>query len=291
MFRPLFKMWNVTAPVPLSRVIMRHLGGYPLLFALQWTLILSLAGCALVPKPAVRQSPPPETVFQVSTINALLEGLYDGEMTVGQLRSHGDLGIGTFDGLDGEMVLVDGKVYRVRADGRATPVADEEKSPFAAVAFFTPGQTKALRQVQSFTELKGELDKELVNRNIFYMFRIDGTFSYVQTRSVPRQSKPYPPLVKVTAHQPTFEFRDVKGTLVGFWLPDFIGGINVPGYHLHFITADRQAGGHLLECRLQDGKVQVDSSGDLRMVLPANNDFGRADLGRDRKKEVEKVEQ
>ncbi len=85
---------------------------------------------------------------------------------------------------------------------------------------------------------------------------------------MPRQHKPYPPLVEVVEGQPTFEFRDVRGSLVGFRFPDHARGLNVPGYHFHFITDDRTAGGHVLACRLVHGEIRVDREADLRLELP-----------------------
>ena len=90
-------------------------------------------------------------------------------------------------------------------------------------------------------------------KTCFYAVMIQGEFSYVKTRSVPAQEKPYPPLAEVTKNQPTFEFTDVTGTMVGFRCPPYVTGINVPGYHLHFLTDDRTAGGHLLEFTVAPG--------------------------------------
>jgi acetolactate decarboxylase len=97
---------------------------------------------------------------------------------------------------------------------------------------------------------------------------VDGRFEYVKTRSVPRQHKPYPPLVEVVKDQPTFELHDVSGSLVGFRFPDYAQGLNVSGYHFHFITADRSAGGHVLGCRLVRGELSIDHEGDFRLEVP-----------------------
>jgi len=104
------------------------------------------------------------------------------------------------------------------------------------------------------------------------------------------QSKPYPSLAEATSKQPTFEFHDVKGTLVGFWCPAYAQGINVPGYHLHFLTEDKQAGGHLLECRVQNARLEIDPTPGFNMVLPEGGDFSKADLSEDKSKELEKAE-
>lgn len=233
---------------------------------------------------------PATAIYQVSTINALLQGLYDGELTCGQLRQQGDLGIGTFDGLDGEMVVLDGRVLRVKADGSVLPVADEETIPFATVTFFRADQTRKVEGALDFTALRQLLDGLVVNRNLFYAFRIDGDFSYVQTRSVPRQTKPYPVLAEAAKQQSVFEMRNVQGTIVGFYCPPYVQGLNVPGYHLHFVSRDRSQGGHLLECTLTNGTIQAETLREFHMVLPVNPDFARTNLTADHREELQKVE-
>jgi len=231
-----------------------------------------------------------DTIFQVSTINALMLGVYDGEFSCGLLKRQGDLGIGTFNGLDGEMVLIDGRGYQVKASGEVLPVHDTMKSPFATVTLFDADETVLLRDVADYDSLKAQLDVMRGNPNLFYAFRIDGEFGYVKTRSVPKQSKPYPPLVEVTPQQPVFEFENVRGSLVGFWCPEFAKGLNVTGYHLHFISDDRRKGGHVLECRLTTGEARVDLSTDFYLMLPSDKAFGIADLGKDQREDIEKVE-
>ncbi len=134
------------------------------------------------------------------------------------------------------------------------------------------------------------LDGLIANRNLFYAIRLDGTFSYVKTRSVPRQVKPYPPLAEAVKNQSVFEMRQGRGTVAGFYCPPYVQGLNVPGYHLHFVTDDRRQGGHLLECGLQEGTVQMDSVREFHLTLPAGGDFARANLTADRKEELKKVE-
>lgn len=213
--------------------------------------------------------PPHHALFQTSTIDALLDGRYDGDVTVGGLKTRGDFGLGTLEALDGEMVVLDGRFYQVRADGRACELGDAAKTPFAVVTFFEPGSRCSLEGPVDLPGLYALLDRVLGDAAEVHAVRLDGRFEYVKTRSVPRQRKPYPPLAEVVKSQPTFEFRDVAGSLVGFRFPDYAQGINVPGYHLHFITGDRTGGGHLLECRVAGGELGVDHEADLCLELPA----------------------
>jgi acetolactate decarboxylase len=211
---------------------------------------------------------PHHTLFQTSTIDALLEGKYDGDVSFAELEDRGDFGLGTLDALDGEMLALDGDFYQVKADGRAYPVGKHLRTPFAVVTFFEPNLSRMLATPMDFEALGAYLDRLVGDETSCYAVRVDGRFDYVKTRSVPRQRKPYPPLVEVVGDQPTFELRDVRGSLVGFRFPDHSGGLNVPGYHFHFITDDRSAGGHVLACELTRGELRVDREADLRLELP-----------------------
>lgn len=232
-----------------------------------------------------------ETLVQISTIDALLSGVYDGVMTFGILRGYGDLGIGTFAGLDGEMMGFDGNFYQVKADGIAYPVSDSMETPFASVTFFDVDRKEQLPEGMNYEQLEEFLDEMLLTSNIFYAIEIEGTFSYMKTRSVPRQEKPYPPLVEVTKNQPVFEFNDVEGTIVGFRCPAYVSGVNVPGYHLHFLTKSKDVGGHVLEFKVEEAVASVDYTSEFLMILPGeNSDFYKIDLTQDKQEELEEVE-
>ena len=141
-----------------------------------------------------------------------------------------------------------------------------------------------------YAALRVHLGKVVGDRAACHAIRIDGHFGYVKTRSVPRQNKPYPPLVEAVKHQPTFEFRDVRGSLVGFRFPDYVQGLNVSGYHFHFITEDRTAGGHLLECRIARGELRVDQESDLRLELPPGVNEVMPDLVAPKRDALKRVE-
>jgi len=221
---------------------------------------------------------PHHALFQTSTIDALLSGNYEGDVSFAELRLRGDFGLGTFDALDGEMVALDGAFYQVKADGVAYKVDERLKTPFAVVTFFEPELHRSLSGPMAYADLCTYLDRVVGHPNVCHAVRVDGAFHYIKTRSVPRQRKPYPPLIEVVKHQPTFELRDVRGSLVGFRFPDYTQGLNVPGYHLHFVTEDRRAGGHLLECRMTHGELRVDHEADLRLELPSGIDEVEPDV-------------
>lgn len=231
-----------------------------------------------------------DVLFQVSTIDALLQGVFDGFFTFEDLKAHGDFGIGTFDSLEGEMIALDGDYYQIKADGVAYPVQGSMTSPFSTVTYFQADQTIAIQNASNFTMLSSRLDEQLPSRNAFYAFRIDGTFPYIKTRSVPRQEKPYPRLADAVKNQSVFEFSNVTGSIVGIWAPEFSKGLNVPGYHFHFITADRKAGGHILDLKVDEAAAKVDITSGFAMQLPESGDFYNVDLTQDLQSELGKIE-
>ncbi len=214
-----------------------------------------------------------DVLFQYSTLGSLLAGVYDGEMTCSELKKQGDLGLGTFNALDGEMIEVDHQIYQIKSDGVAYQVNGQMKIPFAVATYFEPDQTVTIDETMTYEQMKAYVDSVLPTENIPYAIRIDGTFDYVKTRSVPRQNKPYPRLLEVLKVQPTFEFHDIEGVMVGFRLPGYMEGANAPGYHLHFITRDRKAGGHVLQCRLHDINVEIDHTSEWYAVFPDDDAF------------------
>lgn len=246
-------------------------------------LAVWLGGCAETPADR-------ETLYQVSTIQSLLVGNYDGCATVGELMRHGDVGLGTFDKLEGEMIVVDGICYQVKVDGKAVVVADDEGTPFAAVTFFDSDRSFEVKDVSSFRALQDLIDKELPTLNMPYAVRIKGKFRYLKARSVPGQEKPYPPLVEVVKKQAIFEFHNVEGVIVALRLPAYLKGINAAGHHHHFITANRTAGGHVLGLIVAQAVVEIDMTPALHLVLPQGKGFFASDLARDRKRELDKVE-
>lgn len=231
-----------------------------------------------------------DVLYQVSTIDALLQGVYDGALSVRELETHGDFGIGTLDGLDGEMLALDGNYYQVKSDGIAYPVSENMTTPFATVTFFEADEKLRPEKPMNLTELEQYLDLNLPSENFFYAVKIDGNFSYLKARSVPKQEPPYIKLANVVANQTVFEFENVSGTLVGFRTPDYVTSINVPGYHLHFITENRSTGGHVLEFELENGTAALDTTTFFFMKLPTSDNFSKVELGQDLNAEMETVE-
>ena len=232
----------------------------------------------------------PHVLFQASTIGALLDGAYDGDVTFGELAEHGDLGLGTLNALDGEMVALDGRFYRADLDGTIEEIAPEERTPFAALTWFEPSIERTVDGPLSHEALLAELDAIAADPDSSCAIRLDGEFEVVRARSVPRQLPPYRPLAEVVADQHVFELSETEGTLVGFRFPDYAEGIEVGGYHLHFISADREQGGHVLETRLAHGVARFDVAGELHVELPPGVQLESPQLDEATRAALERVE-
>jgi acetolactate decarboxylase len=232
----------------------------------------------------------PHVLFQTSTIGALLEGAFEGDLTFAELSEHGDLGLGTLNHLDGEMVALDGEFFRADVDGRLGPVPPEERTPFAVVTDFEPEIDRVLDGVLSHDQLLARIDELVPTGASSCAIRLDGRFELVRARSVPRQEPPYRPLTEVVAEQHVFELEDVEGTMVGFRFPTYVEGIEVAGYHLHFADAERRRGGHVLDSRSQGLHVRLDPSDDLHVELPPAVELHDPQLAADTHAAVEAVE-
>lgn len=250
---------------------------------IKFTWVFFLSGC---------QTSSLNGITQVATIDALLTGVYDGHMSLETLRRYGDFGIGTFEGLDGEMVFLNGTFYKVRADGKVYQPALSEQTPFACVTEFIPDCREIILIPTGRKELEAKVDALVPLPNRFCAFRVRGVFRNVQTRSVPIQHKPYPALAEVTKTQSVFTLTNVEGTLIGFRAPAFVKGVNVPGFHMHFLTGDLSAGGHVLEFELIRGILEADTVQEwLHIYLPTDSEaFDSADLTPDRSGNLQTVE-
>jgi acetolactate decarboxylase len=220
-------------------------------------------------------------VFQTSTMSALLDGVYDGDVTIEELLRHGDFGLGTFNRLDGEMVVLDGECYHLRADGSATKADRADRTPFAAVTHFTPSTTLTIDAPTSRVDVLALIDQTLYTPNLIHAISITGAFSNVHTRTVRAQTPPYPPLTEASDGQAEKKFKQVNGVLAGFRTPEFEQGISVAGYHLHFLDATHTSGGHVLDFTLEAGHIAISTASELHLRLPTSGPFLHAHLAGD----------
>ena len=237
--------------------------------------------------------PVSDKLFQVALLQSLMQGEYDGVVTVGELKTYGDTGIGTFQGVNGEMIVLDGVVYRAVWDGSVEIAPNDETVPFSNVTFFDADIKAEHMNADSANELKSILTSIVRKhgRNQFYMVKVTGVFPSILVRSELKQKEPYKPLNDaLKTDQREFTYSDIRGTVVALYCPDYMDGLNTPGWHLHFISEDRQKGGHVLELKLQDGTLELDIISEFAMVVPNRESFNSKSLETDLKKEIEQVE-
>ncbi|MFW0109556.1 acetolactate decarboxylase [Rothia sp. P13129] len=220
----------------------------------------------------------PHEVFQTGLMAQLLDGVYEGEMTVEELLTHGDFGIGTFNGLDGEMIILDGQCYQMRHDGSISPAQMHQKTPFAVVTHFNPVIKRDLPHNILRRSAAQVLDDFTVSQNYMYAIKIVGSFEWVRTRTVIKQSKPYPKMVEATENEDIVQFDHCEGTIVGFRTPIYEQGIGVPGCHAHFIENSYQAGGHVVDFKLKEAHVEICPGTSLKLQLPLTPEFSQANL-------------
>jgi acetolactate decarboxylase len=228
-------------------------------------VILVLVPAALIfwSSPSVRS----DKMYQVSEFDALLGGNYSAHSDVKTLLNNGDIGLGTFTGLDGEMIIVDGKCYKATVDGKVVQVRNDATTPFAQVTFFgTDGYINASGRL-NMTALEERLGSEFSQNDTFVFILIDGTFPEMRVRSVPAQTPPYPPLADVINEQAIFDYKNVSGSLVGLWSPIYAGTLSYAGFHFHFISDDRSKGGHVLGFESDNASASIDYTDGLEMVL------------------------
>ena len=234
-----------------------------------------------------------DTLYQVALLQSLVQGYYDGIITVGELKQHGDTGIGTFEGVNGEMIVLDGVVYQAISDGSIAIPADEETVPFSNVTFFDVDETLALSGIADMAALQEAMNGVVseLGANCFYMVKIDGTFESIKVRSEYKQEKPYRMLDEALAEDQTeFDYQDICGTMVGLYCPDYMGGLNSVGWHFHFINEDRTRGGHVLQVSVAEAEASFDMTDGFEMTLSRNAVFQDMALAKDEDEAIHRAE-
>ncbi|WP_029542344.1 acetolactate decarboxylase [Selenomonas sp. AB3002] len=235
-----------------------------------------------------------ESLNQVALLQSLAQGYFGGTVKVRDMRSLGDVGIGTFEGLNGEMIMLDGTVYQALGDGRVVVADDKEAVPYATVTYFDNDISVRLSEVKDKAAFEKILNDEVkkCGENSFYMIKLHTEFSYVLFRSEYGSQKPYPTLVEaLKGKQTEFTAKNIKGTLVGLYCPNYMGGLNSTGWHFHFISDDRKQGGHILELSLKQGIVEFDKTDKFTMILHDDKEFHEMNLAKDMSKDIRSAEQ
>lgn len=234
-----------------------------------------------------------ESLNQVALLQSLAQGYFGGTVTVKDMRALGDTGIGTFEGLNGEMIMLGGTVYQALGDGRVVVADDTVAVPYATVTYFDNDLSVELKDVKDKEAFEEILDKEVKKsgENSFYMIKLHTEFSSILFRSEYGSQKPYPTLVEaLKGKQTEFTTQNIKGTLVGLYCPNYMGGLNSPGWHFHFISDDRKQGGHILALSLKKGTVELDKTDKFTMVLHNDPQFHEMNLAKDMSKDINSAE-
>lgn len=229
------------------------------------------------------------TIYQVSTSGALVQGVFQGCVTVGDIRRHGDFGLGTFEDLDGEGILLDGVCWQARGDGTVRVAPDEALAPFWVATHFAAEAQYLLENITSWADLTARIDTLRLGANLFAALRLRGQFDRVHVRAACK-SAPGTDLVTATRHQAEFRFEKITGTLVGFWTPAYARTLNVPGYHLHLLSDDHRHGGHVLDLEAARLSLELHTEQHLHLVLPETPGFLKADLTGDPSAALAKAE-
>ncbi len=248
---------------------------------------LNFTATAQQKKPAANS----DNLYSAGYAAAFIGGLYDAWYPYKNLKQHGDFGLGAPAMLDGELIMLNGKIYKTQFTGKTTLIEDTGKTPYAVVCYFHASKVyKPGRQLNK-TTLFHYLDSVLTDQNGIYAIHISGNFNYIKTRAFPPvQQKPYLPLAAMLDRQHFFEFHTIKGDLVGYKLPVFIEGAHISGYHFHFLSADKTAGGHIIDLIADNITIEVDILSSYTMELPQTTDFKNFDFKKDRKEEIKSVE-
>jgi acetolactate decarboxylase len=264
-----------------------------------WIAIVAMLvlGCSPAPTiaPATSDAKPAQAaaddaLVQFSLLAALAADDYVGGAPLRNVLAAGDFGVGTFNRLDGEMIVLDGQIYQALADGTVRAADLDGTTPFAAVTFFNEDGRIENVVAATLDDLDRQLDRQLPRRNSPYALRITGEFAALTLRSVPAQSPPFEPLVQVVKHQVTWQHRNLRGTLVGLRCPAWMGTLNVSGYHWHFLSDDHKIGGHVLACEFERGLVRYDECTSVVIHIPQSTEFDEFDAREVSEQDVDQIE-
>jgi len=233
-----------------------------------------------------------KVVTQASTVNAVLKGMYDGTITFGELKKYGDFGIGYFDKMGGEALAVDGVFYRIKSDGLTEVIKDNDKTPFFIVTKFESDTDNFTNRKFDLKELKDYLLSMMPRKKSFYAIKVSGIFDNLKGRTFLRQAKPYPAIDQVLETQTEANFTNTEGILIGFYTPEFLEGIGIPGFHFHYLSKDKARGGHVISLNVNSVTIEFFEITRFQILFPDNVDYQGAELGFTKKmrKELQKFE-
>lgn len=213
-------------------------------------------------------------VFQYGIANAFIQGIYEGQLSIKEVKQQGDFGLGAPNLIDGELTMIDGKVFQTNAYGETFEAPDSLKTPFVFVTAFKPDTVQHLTDIRAIGDLFARIEGSLPNKNSIYAIRIRGNFLKMRTRAFsPVSQKPYKPLSQLLAQQHFFNCDQANGTMIGFYMPGYLSGINIAGMHFHYLSGDFKKGGHVLDLSCVEVEVEIAAIAGFQLVVPQTADF------------------
>jgi len=232
-----------------------------------------------------------QQLFQYGVANAFIDGLYEGEFSIEQLKEKGNFGIGAPNLIDGELTIVDGKAYQSNAKGQTIEVPGALMTPFAFVTTFKADTMISLLDIQDIKSLFARIEMLLPNPNAIYALRIKGTFATMRTRAFPPvRQKPFKPLAQLLDQQQFFEMKETAGDMIGFYIPGYLSGINIVGLHFHFLSKDKKSGGHVVDVEAKELFIEIAELKEFRLHPPESKDFTKYKFNGVNSQNLQKIE-
>lgn len=219
-----------------------------------------------------------KNLFQQGTMQILSEGLLDGSISLEELMEHGDTGIGTGEGIDGELIILNGKGFKINHKGEGIQLGNSFEIAFADVHFENYEKFEQISTID-LDEYLADIKKRILGENIFFSVKIYGEFEVIHTRSSKKSTKPYPNIEKIANNQVEFYTENITGTILSYYSPLLYQGITVAGFHSHFIADDYTIGGHVISSKIKNASVYIQKFASFTQANPIqNNDYLNADL-------------
>lgn len=231
-------------------------------------------------------------LYQYGIADAFVGGLYKGTLSLKDLKSKGNFGLGAPDMLDGELTVIDGKVYQTKATGLTVEPEDGFKTSLSFVTFFSPDTAFSIDKTSDKLSVLQQISQKLIDKNSIYAVKVTGKFDLVRTRAFPPVEKePFPDLMSIFHRQKTFDFTHTEGVLIGYYIPEYLNGINVKDFHFHFLSADRKQGGHVLDFTGENLKIELAELDGFELEIPKDKDFQNFQFNAKDNEALKRVEQ
>ncbi len=197
-------------------------------------------------------------IVQIGVLKYLDTGAFGGILPINISLYFGDFGLATLAGLNGEVTILNNKIFKLDSSGTVLDITNtNDSTPYSTVTFFKTDLSKIYPNPISLTDLEHNLDSLLTDTAKIYAIKIYGNFDSLNTRTYFKIYPPYPTLTVARLKQVEFNYTNVRGTAVGFWYPPSLINFNHPGYHFHFIGDDLKSAGHILNAKLNNVTVSI----------------------------------